>query len=267
MPDSARDLYSLTITDLLSLFAGLTMPNWEQMFVPDLSIVETFLRASAVYLALLILFRLVLKRQTGSIGLPDVLLVVLVSECVSASLSAEAKSIPNGLVAALALLLWNYVLDWVAFRWPWLERRLQPRPLPLIRDGHVLRENMESEDLTDEELLAQLRMNGIEDVSKVKIAFIESEGTISVIPEEEEQAGSKPDAEKSDTETHATDFDGAMKRFLASAENLRAAMAWHEERATDHREAARSVREVLARHGVAMTKQRSPAPAKRAKKS
>ena len=87
------------------------MPNWEQMFVPDLSIVETFLRASAVYLALLILFRLVLKRQTGSIGLPDVLLVVLVSECVSASLSAEAKSIPNGLVAALALLLWNYVLD------------------------------------------------------------------------------------------------------------------------------------------------------------
>lgn len=240
------------------------MPNWEQMFVPDVSIVETFLRASAVYLSLLILFRIILKRQTGSIGLPDVLLVVLVSECVSASLSAEAKSVPNGLVAVLALLLWNYALDWLAYRWPWLERRLEPKPLPLVQDGHLLRENMVSEELTDEELMAQLRMNGIDDVSRVKVAFMESGGAISVVPKEEGQPKPKSNA---DQESDATDFEGSLKRFLAGAENLRAAMEWHEKQATDHRVAAKTAREVLARHGVAVTKQRAAPVAKKAKKS
>ena len=104
------------------------MPDWAGILVPDLSLVESFARASVVYLSLVVLFRVVLNRQTGSIGLPDVMLVVLVSECVSQSLSADAKSVPNGLAAVAALLFWSYALDRLSCRWPWLQRRLEPRP-------------------------------------------------------------------------------------------------------------------------------------------
>jgi len=58
-----------------------------------------------------------------------------------------------------------------------------------------------------------------------------------------------------------------LKRFLAGAEDLRIAMEWHEKQATDHRLAAKTAREVLAQHGVAMTKQRAAPATKRAKKS
>jgi len=200
------------------------MPNWEQMFVPDLSIAETFLRASAVYLALLILFRLVLKRQTGSIGLPDVLLVVLVSECVSASLSAEAKSIPNGLIAVFALLFWNYILDWLAFRWSWLGRRLMPEPLQLIQDGRRLRDNMAAEDVTDDELMAQLRMNGLDDIGQVKSAFIESEGMISVVPRVDVKPTSKPSLARPEASGKQPDFEFALEQLLKAADNFRASL-------------------------------------------
>src|SRR5215208_3622446 len=80
------------------------LPDPETMFVPDLSLLESFARASVIYLGLLALFRLVLKRQAGSLGLPDIMLAVLVSECVSQALSAGANSVPNALAAVSALL-------------------------------------------------------------------------------------------------------------------------------------------------------------------
>lgn len=227
---------------------GLAMPEWGEVFVPDLSLAESVLRASLVYLSLVVLFRVVLKRQSGSLGLPDVLLVVLVSECVSQSMTSEAKSVPNGLVAVLALLFWNYTLDRVAFYWPWLQRRLEPAPLDLIRDGKPLRENLASEGITDEELESQLRLSGVDDVAKVKTARIESEGSVSVVEKDKSELETPvaPPALQADS----TDFAAATRQFLAAAEALRKAVAWHEERATDHREAAKSARQVLASHGV-----------------
>jgi uncharacterized membrane protein YcaP (DUF421 family) len=162
--------------------SGLEAPQWAQVFVPDASLAESFIRGTVVYFALLVLFRVVLKRQTGGLGTPDVLLIVLVSECVSPALSAEAKSVPNGLAAVGALLFWTYVLDRLERHWPWLQRRLEPPPVKLIADGTLLHENMAREGVTEEELLAQVRQQGIGDPKGVKAAFIESDGSVSVIP-------------------------------------------------------------------------------------
>jgi len=235
--------------------SGFEAPNWGGIFVPDLSLVESFLRGSVVYLSLVVLFRVVLKRQAGSIGLPDVLLVVLVSECVSASLAAEAKSLPNGLVAVFALLFWNYTLDRLAHRWPWLQRRLEPQPLELVRDGRPVRENMEAEGITDDELAAQLRLNGIDDVARVKAAFMEAEGTVSVVPKDEAEHVALPESPPMKCVSHSTsdappDFGRVTREFLEAAAELQKAVAWHEERAAEHRGAAKSARQLLTRHGV-----------------
>lgn len=217
------------------------MPDWVGVFVPNMSLFESFARASLVYLSLIVLFRVVLNRQAGSIGLPDVMLVVLVSECVSQSLNADAKSVPNGLAAVAALLFWSYTLDRLSYRWPWLQRRLEPRPVEVVKDGKPLRENMDSEGLSDEELEGQLRLNGIDDVSKVKTARIESEGTLSVVPKENDAPA------RSD---QPPDFGAAVRAFSDAADRLKEAIAWHDERASDHATAAKSARAELARHGI-----------------
>jgi uncharacterized membrane protein YcaP (DUF421 family) len=227
--------------------AGWDAPRWDEMFVPDLSLFESFLRGSFVYLLLVVLFRVVLRRQAGSIGVPDVLLVVLVSECVSDSLAAEAKSISNGLTAVGSLLLWNFALDWLAFRWPWLRRRLEPKPLQLVQDGRPIREHLRRERISDEELIAQLRENGIDDVAKVKAAYLESEGTVSVISADEK---GDPTLPQPSPVTNPLDFEEAVRQFVTAAEAVQAAVAWHEDRAAEHQSAAKAARNLLSRHGV-----------------
>lgn len=230
-------------------------PDWAGVFIPDLSLAESFARASAVYLSLIVLFRVVLKRQGGAIGLPDIMLVVLVSECVSNSLSANASSVPNGLAAVAALLFWNYALDRLSGRWVWLRRRLEPEPTPIVKDGRPLRENLAAEGITDDELAAQLRQNGVDDVAKVKAAFVESGGTVSVI--EKDNAPPAPtEGEPAATEHVAPTADphpdegAALNAFLEAAERLRGVLEWHERRAAEHRAAAKGVRQLLAKHGV-----------------
>lgn len=195
----------------MSAFA---MPDWAAVFAPDGSLLESFLRGTCVYFGVLVLFRAVLKRQLGSLGLGDVLLLVLVSEAVSPALSAEMQSLPNGLAAMAALLVWNYAMDWAAYRWPRFRRLLHPEPLPLVRDGRPVRENLECERITMDELLGQLRLNGIEDASQVRAAYIEGEGQVSVIPRDDEK-------ETDDEPDSAKEFDLALEQFLNAARRLR----------------------------------------------
>lgn len=223
---------------------GFEWPDWGQVFVPDISLAESFLRTSMVYLALLVLFRVVLRRQSGSLGLPDIMLVVLVSEVVSQSMTAQSNSVPNGLVGVLGLLFWNYVLDRLAYRWPWLQRRLEPQPLELVKDGKPIRANMEEEGITDDELAAQLRANGIDSVAKVKLATMESEGTISVVPKEER---TEPEPELPEA---PPEFERAARAFLTAAEALQRAVAWHDDKATEHQTAAKAGRQLLLEHGI-----------------
>jgi uncharacterized membrane protein YcaP (DUF421 family) len=227
--------------------AGLEMPNWAEVFVPDKSLLESFLRGTAVYFTLLILVRVVPKRQIGSVGLTDVLLLVLLSECVSQALNNNSPSVANGAMAVLALLFWNFVLDWLAYRWPWFRNVLEPRPVQLVRDGELLPKNMQKEHLAEDELLPQLRQKGFDGLESIKAVFLESEGKVSVVPKDPPAAVAPGTSEP---EPGSPDFEHALKRFMESAKALRDSVDWHEAQASEHRKSAKAAREALARHGL-----------------
>ena len=67
---------------------------------------------------------------------------------------------------------------------PAIERWVSPPALPVVRDGRLLRRNMRAEFLTEEELVRQLRENDIEDLSEVKTAHVEADGSLSVTKHE-----------------------------------------------------------------------------------
>jgi uncharacterized membrane protein YcaP (DUF421 family) len=221
---------------------GLDMPNWTEVFVPDKSLFESFLRGTAVYFTVLILVRIVPKRQVGSVGLTDILLLVLLSECVSQALSNGSPSMANAAVAVLALLFWNFVLDWPRFR-----NVIEPQPVQLVRDGEVIPKHMARERLSEDELLTQLRQKGFDRLERVKAVYIEPEGKVSVVPTDT-PAAVAPGAPE--MEPGSPDFDHALKRFLESAKALRESVDWHEAQAAEHRKSAKEAREILARHGL-----------------
>ena len=164
---------------------GLLNIRWDELFVPSQPIVETIVRGSITYLALFLLMRFVLKRESGSIGTADLLMVVLIADAAQNAMSNGYKSITEGVILVCTIIFWNFAIDWLGYHSPALRRLLQPQPLVLVKNGRMHRHNMRKELITKEELLSELREQGVEDVSGVKEARIEEDGHISVIKQED----------------------------------------------------------------------------------
>lgn len=156
-------------------------PNWEQMFTPSVSPLEIFLRGTITYLCLFTMLRLILKRQFGTFGLSDLLLIVLLADAAQNSMSGGYRSITDGLLLVGTLIFWNYLLDFLGHRNKRVEAFIHPSPLKLIEDGRLLRQNMRKEFITKEELMSRLREEGLESPDQVKAAYMEGDGQISVI--------------------------------------------------------------------------------------
>ena len=161
--------------------------DWKTIFLPDTPLLEIFLRGSIMYLTLFALLRIMLKRQTGTLGMSDLLLITLIADASQNAMAGEYKSISDGVVLVATIIFWNYALDWLSFKFEWFGRLIEPPPLALIKNGRLLRRNMRQELIKEDELMMELREQGLEDVSKVKLAYIESDGRISVIQYEAKQ--------------------------------------------------------------------------------
>ena len=169
--------------------------DWHKLFVPSGSLVELVVRGSILYLAILAAMR-VLRREAGSIGTADLLVVVLVADAAQNGMAGEYTSITEGLLLVAVIFGWDYALDWLGYRYPPIHRLIHPAPLPLVRNGRLIPRNLRSEMLTIEDLKEQLREQGVEDISQVKRAFLEGDGRMSVIKYGPDESARGPDRKR-----------------------------------------------------------------------
>ena len=90
-------------------------------------------------------------------------------------------SVPDGLLLVATIILWAYFLDWLGYHAPRIGRFVHPEPLLIAKDGQMLRHNMRKELLTSEELMSQLREQGLETLEEVREAYDEGDGQVSFI--------------------------------------------------------------------------------------
>jgi uncharacterized membrane protein YcaP (DUF421 family) len=164
--------------------------DWKSVFVPSLHIGEIILRGTIVYLFIFIVFR-VLRRGAGTLGISDLLVVVLIADAAQNAMANEYKSITEGLILVTTIVFWDYFLDWLGYRFPVAGRLVRPAPLLLIKDGRIQRRNLRQEMITEEELRGQLREQGVESLEGVKRSYMEADGSISVIKKDNDARGRK----------------------------------------------------------------------------
>ena len=150
------------------------------MFWPKESLLEIFIRGSVLYLAMFALLR-IFRRQAGAVGMADLLVIVVIADAAQNGMAGDSKSITEALLLILTIFFWNYLFDLLGFKFASVQSLLEPEPLLLIRDGRMQHKNLEKEMITEDELLAQLRQQGIEDISSVRKSCLESNGHFSVI--------------------------------------------------------------------------------------
>lgn len=158
----------------------LTKMDWQEAFTPTMSLLEAFTRGTAVFLILLVVLR-IMRKQWGGISLADLLMIILIGNAVQNSIMADTKSITDGVLSALVIIGWSYALEYLGCVSSTWEKFIHPPPFLLMKEGEFLYKNMRREFITEDELMTQMREQGLEDRSKVKAAYLEGDGHISII--------------------------------------------------------------------------------------
>jgi uncharacterized membrane protein YcaP (DUF421 family) len=154
--------------------------DWQSVFVPTESLLEIFIRGTIMYLAMFTLLR-IFRRQAGSLTIADLLVVVIIADAAQHGMADDAKSVTESLLLICTIIFWDYMLDFLGFKSKLFQKILEPEKLKVVEDGKLLRENMRKELITTEELMSQMRQNGIEDIEEIKTAHLESDGQFSFI--------------------------------------------------------------------------------------
>jgi uncharacterized membrane protein YcaP (DUF421 family) len=147
---------------------------------------EKVIRALAVYIFLVFALRLFGRRELGQFTAFDLVVLLSLSNMLQNAMIGNDSSLLGGLVGATVLLTANLGLAYAVFRNRSFQRFVTGEPRILIRDGVVQKEALTAQRLTEQDLLAAVHNQGLEDFSRVHLAISEPNGTISVIPRREE---------------------------------------------------------------------------------
>jgi uncharacterized membrane protein YcaP (DUF421 family) len=155
--------------------------EWAEIFGLSVSPIELIVRGSAMYLFLFLMFRVVVRRRIGAVGMADLLVLVIVADAAQNGMAGEYRSVTDGAILVGTIIAWNWLIDWLNYRVPALRDWLEPPPLLLVLNGRLQHRNLRQEFVTEEELKSKLREKGVDDVAEVAKAYMESDGTVSVV--------------------------------------------------------------------------------------
>jgi uncharacterized membrane protein YcaP (DUF421 family) len=155
--------------------------HWDEILQFTESPLDIVVRGTLVFWMLFGIFRFAVRRDVGSVAISDFLFIVILGDAVQNAMLGEATSVSEGALLVLTLVGWNFVVDWASFRFPAVARLMQPRKLPLMRDGKPQWRNMRRELVTLDELKAKAREAGHASLDEVRDVYMEADGAISVL--------------------------------------------------------------------------------------
>ena len=135
----------------------------------------------AVYVALLGLLRLAGRRALAELTVIDLVVVLVLGSAVETAMIHGDTSLGAGLVAATTLLVTNRVLAEVMRRSKRFRHHVGGGPTLLVHDGQPIEDHLRRAGLSIEDLRAALRGRGYDDISEVRFALVEADGTITAI--------------------------------------------------------------------------------------
>jgi uncharacterized membrane protein YcaP (DUF421 family) len=143
---------------------------------------STAIHTAIVLVALVAGIRIFGKRQIGGMNVYDLVLVLLLANAVQNAMTKGSGNLGVGIVAAGTLLLADRLLGIVFTRQPQLEGQLLGTPTVVVEDGRFVEEHLRREGVTQDEVLAAVRQFGLTELKQVKLAVLEADGSLSVVP-------------------------------------------------------------------------------------
>jgi uncharacterized membrane protein YcaP (DUF421 family) len=149
---------------------------------PDISVPEIVFRGTVMYFLIYLLLRLVMRGRTGGTTMSELLVVVLIADAAQNGMADDYHSVVSGGLLVATIIGWSFVMDWTAYRLPVVQRFVHPEQRPLVQNGRLIRRTLAREMITEDELMSEIRVQGIDRLEDVRAVYLEGNGQISVIP-------------------------------------------------------------------------------------
>lgn len=149
---------------------------------------ELIVRSLIIYAVFFVGLRLFGKRELGQFTIFDLVLVLLVANALQPAITGPDTSVTGGAIIIVVLLLINRSVALLRSRWPAFDRLIEPPPTVVCQNGALLKQNLEREGLSQDDVEMALREHGVEKVSDCKLAVLENDGSISVVSKDSPQS-------------------------------------------------------------------------------
>lgn len=147
---------------------------------------ESVLRAAAIYLVLLVIFRIAGRRALSEITTFDFVMLLIIGEATQQALLGEDFSITNAALVIVSLIAIDVMLSLLERRSPKLARMINGEPIIIVEHGKVLRQRLYKSRVEEADILEAARHSqGLERIDQIKFAVLERNGSISIIPKEQ----------------------------------------------------------------------------------
>jgi uncharacterized membrane protein YcaP (DUF421 family) len=140
----------------------------------------TSARAAAVYVLMLSVVRLLGKRTVGNFSAFDLIVALMLGEVVDEIIYGDVRFI-EGTVAIVTLSALAAGDSWASSRNQRIQSIVEGRPTVVVRDGDFVRKGMREERLSEQDVLAMLRLEGVRDLREIRLATLETDGEMSVL--------------------------------------------------------------------------------------
>ncbi len=141
-------------------------------------------KTTIIYIAMILGLRLLGKRELGQLSIYDLVLIIVISNSVQNAMVGSDTTLLGGLVAALTLLILNRLFTWFMLRSDTVRDWMEGEPTLIVRDGKLLKSQMQREGVTTAHVLAAMREHGIGQLDQVQMAVLEVDGSISIVAKE-----------------------------------------------------------------------------------
>jgi uncharacterized membrane protein YcaP (DUF421 family) len=139
-------------------------------------------RTAIVFAVCVIGLRFLGKRQIGQFNVYDLAMIMALANAVQNAMTSGTGNFTTGVVCAGVLLILGRLITGLMTRWPKIERNLCGTPTVLVNEGKIIEPSLLRVGITEDELEQSLREHGFTDVNKVKMAVLEIDGALSIVP-------------------------------------------------------------------------------------
>lgn len=155
---------------------------------------NSFMRTVILYGLLILVIRLMGKRQIGQMEPAEFVVTMLVANLASIPMENPDMPLHAGVVPILTVLGMELILAFLSLRSLWVRKALCGKPVILIENGHILQDSMRKNRITLDELTGHLRQKDVLDLSSVQFAILETNGNLSVFPYPKERPATAKEA-------------------------------------------------------------------------